>query len=1002
MRLDVDHGRHASIREWRRAAGVVRIAGLWLILALMGAAAPAAASPLPKLALTVPGPPGLKASLAALDRCLSSGTGSVVAPVVEFRFGGSSHDVIDAGAAAGVAAGVPAGRRVLLHVRLVMADDAAAERLAEAALGQQVADAVAALPLAAESVQGVIVEVAGVPRETARLQFLVAALVLKLKATRPAIQVTVAFPPGLVLAERDLVKRITAYADLVGLAYGTDWRREADWVRTDLGKPVALRVGADAAALEGSPAGALLRVAIESSDADVDTLWIAEATPEQSAALCRSYGLVSSQLKTGFSGAPIAKAPLSLTTDGGAVAAAVYIDSSTPDLAYLVRAGGTMEQPRVLSVTGPADAAFTLTCLDALDGHALTVTKGPAGGKTAAQSCTAKGVFAILSIQRGGAGQLLNESVNVVGRGGMRVEEIVARWQQYRETQRVRLENSSATCVLSLHFEATAIGTGIDLALQLRVFAGRNGQRDWVQDALFVNGVRFKNAGAFPLPQLEPEKVVTDPLELKLEEKYRYTLLGTATIGDAVTYVVGIEPESPGTLLYSGKVWIDGMTFRQVRMQLQQAGGKSNVQTSVETQDFDVITGPDGQPYNVLVRNYAQQITNTAGRSFLVEKTYKFSNYQINSATFDQTLTAARASDIRMFRDTPEGLRVLRNDKGQRVIEEKKTKVKSLIIGAIYQGSYSFPIPMLGYSFVDFDFKKTGAQLSVLFAGPYLAANLSKQLGQKFRVSAEMSLSAVPSKNRVFVGSTELTGENVWDFYQSTGVLANWQATSNLGIGVSAYLDAEYFGRTAETAPEFNGRGHGYTLETVAETKFVLKGFSLLANATHGQRFGWSALGVPGGPSVLAGRTWTKYSGEIGKQFYVGKFNKIGATVSYFGGSGLDRFSRYQPSFLSRPRIHGIPGGTDQFDQVAVASATYAFNVMEAVKIEAMYNRAWAQTRIESRGFKAFEGLEVSVGTVGPWSTLVQASVTYALRGNIDRYKSRWGVYLLVLKPLGK
>jgi hypothetical protein len=52
-----------------------------------------------------------------------------------------------------------------------------------------------------------------------------------------------------------------------------------------------------------------------------------------------------------------------------------------------------------------------------------------------------------------------------------------------------------------------------------------------------INGVRFGAPRGFWLPQLEPEKVLAQPLELALEEKYRYTLEGTDTVD-------GVRPAS--------------------------------------------------------------------------------------------------------------------------------------------------------------------------------------------------------------------------------------------------------------------------------------------------------------------------------------------------------------------------------------------------------------------------------------------------------------------------
>ena len=65
-----------------------------------------------------------------------------------------------------------------------------------------------------------------------------------------------------------------------------------------------------------------------------------------------------------------------------------------------------------------------------------------------------------------------------------------------------------------------------------------------------------------------------------------------------------------------------------------------------------------------------------------------------------------------------------------------------------------------------------------------------------------------------------------------------------------------------------------------------------------------------------------------------------------------------------------------------------------------MYNRAWGRNLDESSSFRTFDGLELDLGTVGPWSTFIKGTVTYALHGNLERYNSRWGVYFLVFKPL--
>ena len=45
---------------------------------------------------------------------------------------------------------------------------------------------------------------------------------------------------------------------------------------------------------------------------------------------------------------------------------------------------------------------------------------------------------------------------------------------------------------------------------------------------------------------------------------------------------------------------------------------------------------------------------------------------------------------------------------------------------------------------------------------------------------------------------------------------------------------------------------------------------------------------------TAAPRTYTKYAAHVTRDFFLGAFQKVHVNGSYFGGSRLDRFSRYQ------------------------------------------------------------------------------------------------------------
>jgi hypothetical protein len=69
------------------------------------------------------------------------------------------------------------------------------------------------------------------------------------------------------------------------------------------------------------------------------------------------------------------------------------------------------------------------------------------------------------------------------------------------------------------------------------------------------------------LPLIQPEKVVTLPLDLTFDKSYDYQLAGEDELAGRPAYVVAFEPtkELAGKSLYRGRVWIDRETFGLLR-----------------------------------------------------------------------------------------------------------------------------------------------------------------------------------------------------------------------------------------------------------------------------------------------------------------------------------------------------------------------------------------------------------------------------------------------------
>ncbi|MFZ1083341.1 MAG: hypothetical protein WAN35_00095 [Terracidiphilus sp.] len=752
---------------------------------------------------------------------------------------------------------------------------------------------------------------------------------------------------------------------------------------------------------------------LAASGSGVEMLWANPSDAKAAHQLCTASSFLDHSIPASLLHLEGAALPFILTVDGSKILDAGWFGGGEiPDISVLARVHGLSGNPREITLLSRSKIQYELQCFDPATSQPLTVS-APVMSETGwTATCVSAGEYALLKLhKKSDSGSSVFSQIEVKSGVDLSVEEIIARWQQYKEAQKQRLDNYQATSFMNLHFETTNVAQAFDISMKLRQYFERNGKMELEQTEFYVNGVKFSNKHEFPLPQLEPEKILTQPLELALNERYIYKLLGTEQINGALCFVVGVEPKEQDAALYSGKIWIDGTSFREVKQTLSQRGSKGSIVVNVETQSFDLVKDVQGRSFNLLSSISAQQTLNAAGRDFQLQRTLKFSQYAINTPHFQDDLTAAHISENPMYRDTDEGLRELKKKGGERILVQNSAKrITSLVGGTFYQGTYNFPIPIAGLSVADFDFRNTGAQLSLFFAGPLLATNISKQYSPKLRLAADLALNALPGEYRVYCAAvltstfcknqtadTENTDDEIWSWEQTLGGRASWQANTHLSLTAYTYLAYDIFGRTSDTPKSYEPPRSGVALLPGIQVRMTENGYIFTADGTRGQRLAWKQFGEA--PFKPLESSYTLYDADLNKDYYIRKFTKGGWDFSYYGGDQLDRFSRYFPSFFSNPRIHGIPGGTDSFDAIAQGNVHYGFNVMDLMKFEGLYSYARARNLDESSHFRKFDGLETNFNTAGPKGTLLQGTVSYALDGNINRYNSRWGVMIMIFKP---
>jgi hypothetical protein len=985
------------------------------VLLLVLAASPmTGASALPKYGYTLPVGPDFSQTINAAQQC---GTKDriVLLPPWPLNLAGDSDAGDQSDGQRKVLEALPEGAEV--YLRLQVRAGSLTGQESERTLTDRVSQVLSRLPLGSAKVHGLLVEVEEPFVAPDRFSFALVNIAVQAKGSKPDLQVAFTFPGGFIPQHGDLIKRLAFYSDWLGTVFGPEWQKDANWiVEGALNKPLVVKLEIDPSATPEQAGAAYLNAALGTSGTSVGLLWVEPRDADVLRGVCTTSNMLARVVTTQFNPMPSASAPFKVTVEGGAGEAKWFADSQSPDLGGVVRVNGASGSPKTVTLAGRA-GQFDIQWYDPVTGNKLMPGEVKTEGQRLTQTCACDSEYALVFIhQLGGTEQKAYSTVNVTAQAELTVEEIIARWQQYRASQKQKLDNYITSCFMTLHFDSTGFGPGFDISMPMKQFSNnRTGLLEWAQTGFYIDGVKLRHEWQFPLPQLEPEKVMTQPLELTLNEKYSYKLLGTDQVNGVYTFVIGVEPRQQTEALYSGKIWIDGTTFRHVKMYLTQRGAKTNVISNAETQTYELVSDGKGNQFNVLTSIYAQQILNAADRDFILEKTYKFSNYLINVSDFDTQLAAARASSMPMYRETSDGLRTLKKEGDQRVEQDTNTKrVRSIVAGTFYEGTYNFPIPLAGFSLVDFNYHNTGSQVSLFFAGPFLAGNLSHQYGRKFRLGLDLAVSGLPGQFRTYAGNTEIKQEGFWGWQEGTGLRATWQATNALSLTASSYLVYDYYRRTSDTYRAASSTDSsfilpqsGVTLLPSVELKYARHGYTLTGTAEEGWRPNWKPFGLP--PNTQSGlpanmqraiSSYTRYSGDFDKNFYFGKFTRGGFDFSYYGGNPLDWISRYEPSLFSRPRIRGVPSGTESFDAIAVGSAYYGLNIAEAVKFEGSYNYARARNMSESLRFKKFDGVEFDASTAGPWGTYLQTTVTYALAGNIPRYNSRWAGFIMIFKPL--
>lgn len=591
----------------------------------------------------------------------------------------------------------------------------------------------------------------------------------------------------------------------------------------------------------------------------------------------------------------------------------------------------------------------------------------------------------------------LVDSIAVSARADLSVMEIIARHQRQQRAQDAVLETYVAQARMEQHFRPTLADPGYDVVAENTYFAARDGV-EWAEHSFSVNGSKW-GVDRPPFPLLQPEKVLALPLLLRFDEGYTYRLVGQERVGEFDCYVVKFEPVRDDPSLYAGTVWIDRRTFARVRVQAVRSNLPAPVISNDETHEYSVAATIHGQPIFLFTSLEARQILLVAGRNLLVEKRVRFSDFRVNDPDFAAARAAARESDAVMLRETPDGLRYYVKEDGRRVVRDQPTRdLKAVAMGVTLDPSYSFPLPIFGLNYLNFQFKSPDAQLAILFAGVLAAGNIQRSNFGARNVDASVDFFAIaaPSSDRLYGPQGEDPAVRVLTWPLSTGANLGWQATPFQKVTLQYQFRFDGFVSDRTTAPDFVVPSSTVTNGIGGAWEYRRGGSNVVSNAAWFRRASWK----PWGQGMVTSPTFVKYSAAFSRDFYLDVFQKLHINASWFSSRDTDRFSKYQFGMFEDTRIHGVPSSGVRYGELAMARTAYSINIFEQYRLDLFLEHAWGR---EDAGRGVWDGIPaigVAVNVRAPWDTMLRVDAGKSwLPSRFDRLGSAT-LQVMLLKPL--
>jgi len=768
----------------------------------------------------------------------------------------------------------------------------------------------------------------------------------------------------------------------------------------------------------------------------------AQGLPEGAEYIARTHsaipagmGLVPSENRIAFedaSGAPVTgvRSVCFYDPDAGLSAIAFWTEgnsAATGSTAFARITARQLGQPIVYDpVTGKQDSPKFSQVEGGAKGEVplgrfplFLVFKDAAGGKPNLPGAAAGAA--------GLAGAAGAESLTVSAVRGITADEVIAKYREFQAGQDALLHTTISDAMINFHFTIAGASRTVDVGMGGTYFWDAKGNAEWELRDYYLNGNK-SHWKEFPeLPLIQPEKVLTLPLDITFDRSYHYEYDGEDVVEGHSCHVLRFEPVDPAHTLYRGRIWIDKTSWARVRVQSIQTRLDPPFLSSEEKSTFAPVT-KDGKEIWLVTRVEGQQIFSATGRNFVVVREITFANPRIDDPEFASRRDEAHQSTHQILADTDKGLRYMVKDPtGQRVVKEEVGKRQLFgLAGAIYDASLKSPLPLAGINYFDYDFKKTGIQTNLFFAGVFavLTATDPDVFKSGFDLGGDLYLSALTHEDKDFREGDEIHERSLARRDQAIAFRLGRQVGDFVKLRATYELSYEAYDQADDTDPAYIPPKDTLVHSSTLLGSFDRLGWDVHASGTYAVRQDFSFWGDPcqtfnpapptfcrkvtaraaARRELLAGddfdpsaEGYFRYGFGASKEFYLPHFMKLRAAIDGYGGSDLDRFSRFAFDRLEAP-VRGFSGSGIRFDKGAILRAAYGFNVANLIRFDVAVDQAHVKTDVDGADWTNHTGIGLSGNVLGPWKTVWQLEYGYALASDVKPVQGGHDFLLVILK----